>query len=481
MKYITASRYILYPVAFLWRKRNAIIDFFNWGSWESEKRKAFFINISIGVIIGVFFHFAGTRQSMENLLNVTIDKMVYWESYSFFHRWGSCVDKPPKDKGCAEIRNKISKNIGFIDIDEQTDAGWGEPLFIPRDKIAQFIILAEHNKAKVIIFDIIFDHPSNNPAADSELRKVLKNLTERKSSLKIVFPVLKGKKDGRLKKNIFDEFIEKNPNFHRALPYVSTSILDKIVRYIRFYDIAKKQNGERIVLWGSHFLSTILFTDDESKLQPLENKILEDYKKHKVGRYAIELSNGIKLHIANNELFSNRIRFSLLPPGIFGSEGNLFTERILPDEIKALQKNLHNKIVIIGTSSSDKESWYPTPVGEMAGIYIIGNIVNMLSGNWQIRDAPPWINLLTELLVILFASYMFVHFQPSVARIISTLLLLILLIPVTYHFYAQHGIFINSIFLFMNSLLPVLGMGWRRILAFIEGLIAIKGKIFYRR
>ncbi|MCX5813853.1 MAG: CHASE2 domain-containing protein [Proteobacteria bacterium] len=445
--------------------------YLDWRWWEREQKLSFLINICIGFALGIAFFFMTHLQYMENVFNSTVDKLIKKEAAAFLKTSEKCFKQPSQYKECKNIRNKISNHIVFIDIDSDTYSRWGEPLFIPRKQIAKFLRLADKNRAKVVYLDTIFDYPSNYPEEDAELRKCLENITKRKSELKIIFPTIKGIINNKIKKNIFDDVINKNPNFYRGFPYASFSKSDRVVRYIRYYDIAKGTDGENTVLWGVPVLSVALFTNDFPRLKALESKILDDFKYERTKKHIVGLSNNGLIEIGNNELFSNRIRFAFLPPGTLNSEGNLFAERILPDEVEALQQDLNDKIVIIGTSSPDKEGWYRTPVGDMAGIYIIGNAMNVLLGNWQVRDAPLWVGFLINLLVVIFACYMFVHFPPSTARIITVLFASILLTPITYYFYVEYGIFINTIFLFMNLVIPVMAMGWYRIQKTIKKIV----------
>jgi hypothetical protein len=301
-------------------------------------------------------------------------------------------------------------------------------------------------------------------------------MTRRRSPLRIVFPTMIRKADDTIRRNIFDDLINKNPNFQRGIPYLSLSKTDKVVRYIRYYDVARSKDGRKTVIWGVPLLATILYSDDISVLRDLEPKITHSGTDNKSKQHVVELSDKKRLTIGNNELFSNRIRFSLVPSGVLNSEGNLFTERILPDELESLQKGLKDKIVVIGTSSRDKEGWYPTPVGDMAGIYIIGNAINMLLGNWQIRDTPVWVSLFLEVFIIVFASYMFAHLKPTMARVITTVTGFALLIPITYYFFTFYGAFVNSTLLFVNALTPVLGMGWHKIIRTIKNIILTRGR-----
>jgi hypothetical protein len=339
---------------------------------------------------------------------------------------------------------------------------WGEPLIFQRSRIADFIKVAEKNEAKVVVLDILFDYPSFTPQDDAELKMVLEDMTRRKSSLKIVFPIILRDSDRTIKRNIFEDVIDRNPNFQCGVPYLSLSRTDKVIRYIRYYDVANSAKEEKQVVWGVPILAWALYNDAVRQLKNLETDIINDMKSSNPDhRYSIEINNKSRIDITNSELFSNRIRFALLPPGTLGGEGNLFTERILPDELDALQKEVRDKIVIIGTSSKDKEGWYPTPVGDMAGFYIMGNAINMMVSNWQARDAPVWVTICLQFLFIITASYAFVYLQPKTVRRGAAFLVVAVLAPVTYYFYSTYGILINVVVIFINCVFPMLAMNWK--------------------
>jgi CHASE2 domain-containing sensor protein len=472
MKFKSIFEKLLQEITPYLPKRRPRRHYLNWRHWEKEEKLSFFTNFGIGLTLGIAFMFMTHLQIMESLFNSTIDKIIKKETGALVTASEACFKNPVPTRECQNVRSKISNHIVFIDIDSDTYIRWGEPLLIPRDKIAFFLTLADRNKARMVYLDILFDHPSNRPGEDAELRKCLGDLTKKKSEIKVIFPTIHSAGRNQIKKNIFDDLIDKNPNFYRGFPYSSFSKYDRTVRYLRYYDVVKGSDGNNLVLWGVPILTAALWTNDLSKLKALEPKILEDVQHQKRKKYHLPLSNGRRIEVGNNELFSNRIRFSLLPPGTLSKEGTLFGERMLPDEVEPLQQELRDKIVIIGTSSPDKEGWYLTPVGEMPGIYIIGNALNVLLGDWQVRDAPLWVNLLVNLMVILFACYMFVHFSISAARTLSAIFASMVVIPTTYFFYIKYGIFINTVFLFLNLLIPVLAMGWYRLQENIKKLIS---------
>jgi CHASE2 domain-containing sensor protein len=438
-----------------------IFNYLDWRQWEREKRIGFFINISVGIAVGGIFLYFSHLQRMEKLFNATIDRMIHKETAAFMNRWERCVIDASKGKECSLVRNRFSDKIVFIDIDHDTYMKWGEPLIFQRSRIADFIRVAEKNDAKVVVFDILFDYPSFAAHEDYELRSVLEEMTRRKSSLKIVFPVILRNTDRTIKKNIYEDIIDRNPNFQCGVPYLSLSKTDKVIRYIRYYDVADTGKGEKRVLWSVPLLAWALYKDTLQHLKNLEPAIINDVKLNRREHYGIERAGQRRIDVSNSELFSNRIRFSLLPPGTLDGEGNLFTERILPDELDALQKELNNKIVIIGTSSKDKEGWYPTPIGEMAGFYIIGNAINMMVSNWQVRDTPLWVTFLLEFFLIVTASYLFVYFRAKTVRRGAAFLVIAVLVPVTYYFYSTYGIFINVVVIFMNCIFPILAMNWK--------------------
>jgi hypothetical protein len=458
-------------------KISSALKYLDWHPWEKSKKINFFLNIGIGTVVSIALLFMTQFQFAENFFNETVDKQIKNETIALIKASQQCLEEGDRNARCKRMGETISRDIVFIDIDNDTYGKWGEPLFIPRDQIASFLKLAEKNQAKVVALDTLFDYPSDRPKADAELRRFLEDMTRRKSELHIVFPFIKSKVDGKIKKNIFDDLIDKNNRFHRGIPYASFSMSDKVVRYIRYYDIAKGRDGSEQVIWGVPFLSVALFNNNADKLKALESNILGDLAHGRTAKYAVELSNHARIEIGNEEAFSNRIRFALLPPGTLGSGGNLFAQRILPDELEALQKDLKGKIVIIGTSNPDKEGWYETPVGEMAGIYIIGNVANVLLGNRQIRDAPMWLSFAFSLILILFTSYMFAYLSRIWARIISTVVAFAVIIPLASLFYVAYGIAVNTIFLSIGIVVPVMIMGWRKTLDMLKEAMQKMGVI----
>jgi len=437
----------------------------HWKRWTYEKKRSFFINICVGIVIGAVFQVLSQSHTMEKGLNRAIDELIRKETDGLVASSRRCVESAGSaGADCSIVRSKFSNRIVFIDIDHDTYVRWGEPIVMPRRELARFVRIAEKNGARVVALDILFDYPAPRAAEDKALRAVLEDMTRIRSPLHIIFPTMTSRIDGTMKRGVFDDLIERNPNFHRGIPYVALSRTDRVVRYLRYYEVVKGRDGTSRLLWSTPVLSVAAVTGDMAGLKGLEEKILKDHEQKRAGAYTLRLSSGATLDISNHELYSNRIRFSLIPPGALDSEGNLFTERILPDELEALQTELRDKVVVVGTSSADKEGWYPTPVGDMPGMYIIGNGINMMLGDWQVRDAPRWLGLSLQGLVILFGAFMLVNFKGRIVRIVSMILIICVVSPTTYYFYKTHGIFINSAQLFFNCLMPVMGMGWDRML-----------------
>lgn len=439
------------------KKAGRALHYLNYRAWEKEKKHSFIINVSIGVIVGLAFFPLLRLQLMEKTLNRTMDWMVKKEASAVL----KCSGPSAGSAACERLKGSLWDRIVFIDIDSDTYVRkWGEPLLIPRTEIARFLALADKNGARVVALDTLFDYPSFDPRDDAALRRVLEDLTERKSSLKIVFPAIQRSTDKTIKGNIFDDIIKRNPNFHIGLPYGSVSTGDRVTRYIHYYEVVKGPDGGNTVVWTVPVLTTALFTDDFQKLKAAEPQLLKDHEARRNITRSIGLSNKTVIQVGNNEIFSNRIRFAYFPPGALNEEGNVGLGRILPEEADAQQEDLKDKVVIIGTSCPDKEAWQRTPAGDIPGMYVIGSATNVLIGNRQVRGTPFWVVLVVDMTVILFACYMFVHWHPAVARTIAMVFGSLLLLPATYYFYLRFGIVIDALFLFVNLLVPIMAMGW---------------------
>ena len=462
-RFFRAKRTLTVKIERSRRKIFFLVSLLDYRQWDRRRKIQFGTNLVIGMCICGAFHFLERTTYGEKILNSVFDKMTKRETSQAISRSKDCLGKQAGDPSCDKTAVWASNNLAFIDIDTSAYRQWDEPLIIPREKVAHYISLADKNSARMVVLDLLLDYPSQDKIGDTLLRKTLEDLTRRRSPLAIIFPVTIRATDRTVRPLIYEDIISRNPNFHRALPYVSISSSDKVVRYMKQFEQIKMRDGSQGIIFGVPLLASVILQGEFGQLNKIETRIIQDLKlssgKERV--YEISFKDGRRLLIENHELISSRIRFTQIPPGIMQSAGNLFTERILPDELEPLQSELQGKLVIIGVSSPDKGDILPTPVGDMPGMYIIGNAISTLAGHEQVVPPPDWVRLALEFIIILIAAFLFLYTNSIAIEVTLSVLMVTLLVPATYYFYVSFGVFINAIF-------PVMGMSAQRIIVIAE-------------
>jgi CHASE2 domain-containing sensor protein len=216
------------------------------------------------------------------------------------------------------------------------------------------------------------------------------------------------------------------------------------------------------------FLTVMLANEKDTELKEVEKEI-RTHNFHKARRFQLLNKKTIELSPDMDDMYRNRIRFFLIPKNTLRGHpgGNLFNTVYQADE--AQHGDFQDKIVIIGNSSPDAGDLHSTPVGNMAGMYIIGHAINTISHGIQPSHSPPILNILIETAVIVMAAYLFLHLHSFLAQIVGSLILIVILGGISYYCFRYHGIFLNFLF-------AVIGMRVHRVIANIEKIIEKRGK-----
>lgn len=436
------------------KRSSSYIDF---RKFSRKKKIHFFVNIGVGIIIALFFHFLEHTKGGEDILNTAFDRIIAMEAEKAAKKAESLNES--KDK-------KKSEQILFVDIDHDTYKNWGKPLLTPRDELAKIIETAYTSNAKAIVLDILFeDKDCCNLKSDRNLRKVLQDMTNKEATTKVIFPV-RITYDGDIKKNLFDDLIEKNPNFYTAVPNIYATATDRIIRYWMPYEKSKNTN-RNYVLWNVSLLAAVLANEKIKELKDIENKI--STQQFAEG-FSIKTNNGKHVYLSakKDDLYRNRIRFLLVPRNTMTDhwEGNL-REVYTVDQSKHV--SFKDKIVIIGNSSPDAGDIYSTPIGNMAGMYIIGNAVNTILLGLQPSHSSVYVNIAIEVLVIILAAYFFLYFASLLAQILVSFILILTLGVISYYYFLHTGIFLNFMF-------AVVGMSFHKTISNIEEIIENRGQ-----
>jgi CHASE2 domain-containing sensor protein len=124
----------------------------------------------------------------------------------------------------------------------------------------------------------------------------------------------------------------------------------------------------------------------------------------------------------------------------------------------------NDKIIIVGNSSPDAGDHHQTPIGKMAGMYIIGNALMTIIQGQQPLHLSVFGNLIIELMVIIMAAYFFLYFKSLPAHLLISTILIILLGVIGYYYFLITGVFLNFMF-------TLVGMGLHRLVSDAEEII----------
>jgi len=404
-----------------------------------KQHSQFYLNILIGVIIALTFHFIEHVKIGENILNQIFDL-----SLKNYYNNDTSTDK-----------------IFFIDINNETLKDWNNPYFTPIDSLAKAIKICIEGEAKIVFLDISLDKRKSEFMSNNSFLNLLINYSKQKEhKTQLIFPLLINPDDNNKIPTIVDSLVTKNQNFHFASPKVSSSSSDNLVRYINYY-ISYNEGDEPKIALNVALLSALLYNDYSNSMISSIETILLNKKSHSF------ILNGDELVVSNEDIISNRIKFYYNNNSPQRSHLN-YSNRIEFNNITSETKELlKEKIVIIGVSSKEhSDDISPTPLGNMLGMYVLGNAIFEIVNNKQIKKMNWIYAFLMEIIIIISASIVFKRFDSVIAYLIITGSLILVLGPISIVAYYKKGIFVNVIF-------PILGMGIHKSVSEYEEAISI--------
>jgi hypothetical protein len=456
------------------RWRRFIWDSLDVRRFPQKKRAHFFINLAIGFGILILLHFLQETRWGEGTLDKFFDLFISSES-----------------RKAVQVDLQHAP-ILFVDIDDDTYAEWGEPLITPRDRLARILQVLYDNGAKVIVLDILLEGPDCRPENDRALLEVIEKIKDDpKSPTRLILSQRIGFK-GKLKKTIFDRLFEKGSlaggsglrKIYQATPTLSATGSDNIVRYWNLYERYQSDEGREGIIWGSPIVAVLLAVEgDLQKLGPFEEILRRIEGDHGNSIDVLQLNNGksIRLPYDQAHLYLQRLRFSLVPQGpspnaLIENEahsgGNLYQSVVRFDELEYYREMYKDKIIIVGNSSPDVGDIHRTPVGDMPGMYVLGNSIYTILAKGQPSPPPVWLSLMIEIIIIIGAAYVFLYFTSLLAQVIASVIILAVFGYFSYIFFMKTGVFVNFVF-------AIVGMGFHETAKDIEEIIEKKGVIKY--
>lgn len=426
----------------------------------SEKRWHFLINLFVGVGIIFLFIWIEHKDFGERLINIGFDWLLQWDAES------------PEEEATSPVV--------FVNISRDTYAKWDMPLLTPRDELARAVQLAYENEARVVVLDTSLEDPDySDRTKDRRLRAILTNIIKSPRDTKVIIPV-RFSSYGQLRRTIVDDLIDDKTLF-RAEPSVRAPSADFVYRYWEAYETGDKNaclTDCKMVVWGTPLMAAALYTEQGKALLDKGRDILGGEKEpgspsnHELTKGPGINGRPISFSTDAGERYLQRIRFFLVPgKNVLSSEREVSFLLTPKDRIEReeFRKFFRGKIVIIGNSSPDANDIVATPVGEMAGMYLIGNAVLTIVKQKQPWHVPRGITFMIEFIVAVGAAYCFLYLRPILAYGVMVGATTIILIPATLFFFFRFGLFLNVIF-------PVAGMSLHRIASQIEEMLRQGGR-----
>ncbi len=423
-------------------------DFFNWRNWPPQKRKHFRWNLLWGLLTALFLHLISLTGIGQEMLNDTYDFLV---KSDFRVAVVSGGEEEP-----------ISDAIRMIVLDRETyEASPGQGFWTPREILGRTIIKAMELGAKVVVVDFALDRPVPLYYADGafveENQRYLSLLREavrlaKKQRTAIILPWTERRPDPKGYTRQYYELLDQEHEVIKlGSPAVFFNTSDRKVRHFRFYKILADQNR---VLLSLPILAALY------QWHGLEqgNKILAETEaqlRNGLGDGLLIPSDGmvdaIQLHHqdASQECLPARFKFRIAPREVMKDYGHgedplidimLTSATLLGGEFD--ERIYQGRTVLIGSTYKEIRDIHITPMGNMPGVFLIANGLNLFLRDNQIHGHLMLKYLIGAVLIVL-SAVVFVHLPLALAALCLTLLFLIPNMGISIWMFSRWGLFLD--------------------------------------
>ena len=409
---------------------------------ETDQKIRIVSNIFVGLFVVALFHFLSNQDWGENVVNTSLDKLQYRE---------------------AKLASTTSPDtpVRFIDITAKSFDAWHKPFLTPRRVVAELIEHARNNGAKVIVLDIQLTNPDCcDPKGDLLLIKTVQDIATSPNAPYLIIPVATVR-NGIMQTTIVDNIMDKQPSLnhkvYRGIPLLGASMRDQRVRYWELYRQGVTVDGRKQILWGVPLLASVLYAGKPEVLNSAEKLLFQHVSTESqltVGsvRYTLHALDTP----AVPDLYSQRIRFNLLPPSMEDLTSNLLKMRRTADMIidKGIpDEGMKGKIALIGNSYEESGDLHATPVGNMPGMYVIGNAIHTIATNTQPVPLGSAVVIVLEIAAVCTMAFIMGQEIPFY------LILLFFLVVVPFLALEVNWLLYHYLGLFFNFAAPLSAMG----------------------
>lgn len=413
-------------------------------------QKRFAINVIIGLVILFALSWMQGKPLVTRVDNAAMDLLIKLQQRLV----------PAPDKAVPFV---------FLDIDEETYRGWGNPYFVPRERLAELITFAQSGKPLAVIVDIGVSERGlpaiyKQPGVDVLIQS-LSNANGAVTPAPVLFVAksqesLKTDASRELRTSFLDTVIDSQKNYFRFAPLFHRDQYDQRVRRWKLYE-GTCTDEVAMVIPSAQLLVVTLVRDGLEGAQRLKSSLSELKPGPCVGgentgeamfRFGDQTINFYGDRLANRIIYSipwdrekqtarqvERVPFK-------GTEVDLVThigaKHVLDNQSELNPTILNDRIVVIGGTYEDARDWHMTPVGYMPGAAILINATHSLLQYGQMHKPKLWVIILAELVMIFFASVVFALLHSFVAKLVAGIIVLAAMIPITFYVF-KYGIWLD--------------------------------------
>jgi hypothetical protein len=327
------------------------------------------------------------------------------------------------DAGSAD-----SMQFTFLDIDDASYRGWGEPYHAPRDKILRLIEFAAEAKARLTVLDI--DLSREGVVADDD-RRLAEYLDRQWVDIRPSF---------------LDEF-EFPASVHWAQPLFRATLWDGVIRHWHLVKFGCL-NGRLVLVPATQLIAAALLSAGDvssiNQFADLNTVRMENCNRSDNAGNAITFGDaGSRSEIFSPEAELGQRLIYTIPwkspaPDLITVPAQLITES--PHNLAG--DLITNRVVIIGASFADSRDIHRTPIGEMPGALIIANAIKSLTHYGQVRPPPALSHWVEKLFLILVAAWAFSRLTSLIAVFVAGAIIIGALVPISFYFF-KYGLWVD--------------------------------------
>jgi len=415
----------------------SISDFSDRRSWPPEKRRRFLVNLIWAAVVAALLHLAPYSKMGQQLLNETYDYLVKKDFQNTVIERG---DKEP-----------VSDAIRLVTFDRSAYAYEKSPggdFWTPRKTLGETIIRALKLGAKVVVADIEVDKPVPIEDENRDFLELLEQAADiaKQNDAVIILP-----RTGEECSSVphsgyacqFYDLLNRNSDvIKQGTPGIFRNPSDSKVRHFRLYE----KDGKGKPILSMSVLAAVYQWYGREEGNNILRQAQAELGDDSWSEILISAPEGmepirIRRQDAKSECLPARYKFRIVPdPGLLFDMARTSAELLDTEPDSDIYCR---KTVIIGSVHEELGDIHSTPVGDMPGLFLLANGVNLFLKGEQIHEISPEYRYLIELILIILSALVFLDRNPTLAALTLTGILFVLHKLLSVHFFTNWGLFLD--------------------------------------